>query len=71
MRDVIFKLLDEEGLKSFILEDTLDGRVKVKLDELVASSENTLDDALLAMIYPVVRQEIADYLDEKLAALQA
>lgn len=70
-KEVLFKVLDEEGLKSLLLDDILDGKVKAKLDEMVADSENSLDDALLAMVYPVIREEAAKFLDEKLAALQA
>jgi len=64
------KLLDEEGLKSFVADDILDGVIKTKLDELVASSENSLDDALAEMIYPVVKSAVMDYINAKLAELQ-
>lgn len=67
----LLKVLDEQGVKSLLLDDIADGVIKVKLDELVASSENTLDDALAAMIYPVVREAIGGFLDEKIAELQA
>jgi hypothetical protein len=70
-KEVLFKILDEEGLKSVILEDLMDGQLKAKLDELVASSENSIDDALVAMVYPLLREEAAKFLDEKLAAMQA
>lgn len=66
---ILLKLLDEQGLKDFVLVDVLDGIVKKKLDELVLSSDNALDDALLAMIYPVVKDAVAKILDEQLAKL--
>lgn len=67
---ILLKLIDEEGLKSLLLDDLMDGVIKAKLDELVASSDNSLDDALLAMIFPVIREEANKFLSEKIAELQ-
>jgi len=68
---IALKIIDEEGLKSLLLVDVADGVIKAKLDELVQSSENSLDDALVAMIYPLVRDAVEQFLDEKIAELQA
>ena len=70
-KEVLFKILDEEGLKSVVLEDLMDNVLKAKLDELAAGTENSIDDALVAMVYPLLREEAQKFLDEKLAALQA
>lgn len=69
-KEIAAKLLDEEGLRSFLGDDILDGVIKVKLDELVESSENSLDDAIVEMIYPVVKAAVMDYIDGKLNELQ-
>lgn len=68
---VAAKLIDEQGLKDFVLVDVLDGIVKVKLDEMAAGTEISLDDALVALIYPVLRDFASKALDEQLAKLQA
>lgn len=70
-KTIALKVIDEAGLRSLILEDLLDGVVKVKLDELVAKTDNSLDDALVAMIYPLIREEVAKFFDAQLAKLQA
>lgn len=63
------KLIDEEGLKSFIAEDLLDGVVKAELDKLVLKTDNSLDDALVSMIFPIVKDAVMKFVDEKLAEL--
>lgn len=63
-KEIIAEVLDEEGLKRLALEKLMDEIVKGKLDELVQESSNTLDDALLAMIYPVVRDEVEKQIDK-------
>lgn len=63
------KLIDEAGLKSFVMDDVLDGIVKAKLDELVLDTDNSLDDALVNMLYPIIRDAVAKYIDEQLAKL--
>lgn len=68
-KKVALKLIDEEGLKAFLLDDVLDGIVKAKLDELTQSTEITLDDAVVAMVYPIVRDAVSKYIDEQIAKL--
>lgn len=71
VKSVLIKLIDEEGLKSFILVDLLDGKLKAKLDELVLASDNKLDDSLVALIYPMLRDVADKFLAEQLGKLQA
>lgn len=70
-KSALLKVLDEDGLISLVVDDVLDGVVKAKLEELVQSSDNSLDDALLAMIYPVIREEANKFLLAKKAELLA
>lgn len=70
-KSVLSKLIDEKGLMSLIMDDVLEGVVKKKLDELVLDSENKLDDALVGMIYPILKEEMEKFLSEKMAELLA
>jgi hypothetical protein len=69
-KEILSMILDEEGVKRLILEKVLDEVVKGKLDELVQKSDNTLDDALLSMIYPLVRDEVAKQVDKLMEKAQ-
>lgn len=69
-KEIIFKLIDEEGLTSLVVDDLMDSVVKNKLDELVLKTDNALDNALVEMIYPLVRAEVVKFLSEQLASLQ-
>lgn len=64
--DIKAMLLNRIDLEGLIIEDVLRGIVKKKLDELVADSSNTLDDALVAMIYPEIEKAAARELKELL-----
>ena len=69
--DIKAILLKRIDLKGLLVEDILAGIVKAKLDELVAKTDNTLDDALVAMIYPELLKALEKFVDEKLAELAA
>lgn len=56
----------EGPLKAFILEDVMAKAVKGALDKFVADSSNPYDDALVAMLWPLLEQAAKDGL-EKLA----
>lgn len=71
IKPLLLKVIDEQGLKDVILKDLLDGVVKAKLDELAAASDNKLDDSLVALVYPMLREVASKFLDEQLAKLQA
>ena len=62
LKEILAKRVDLKGL---VMEDIYDGLIVKKLDELAKDSENTLDDALLAMIEPILR----DYLEKELDKL--
>lgn len=64
IKEILADIIDEDGLKKLALEKLMDGIVKAKLDELVQKSDNTLDDALVSMIYPLLRDEVAKQLDK-------
>lgn len=70
-KKILLKVIDEDGLLELISVDLLDGVVKKKLDELAASSDNSLDDALVAMIYPLVKEQVVKFLKEKIDELKA
>lgn len=53
-----------EPMKAFLAEDLLAGVIKQKLDELVADSSNTYDDALVGLLYPMLEDAIKEQLDK-------
>lgn len=69
--DIKAVLLKRIDLKGLLVEDIMGDVIKKKLDELVAKSDNTLDDALVAMIYPELLKALEKFVDEKVAELAA
>ncbi len=63
LKEILAKRVDWKGM---LLEDIMDGVIKGKLDELVQKSENTIDDAVVNLVYPLLREEVAKYVEEKL-----
>ncbi len=66
VKDLVVKYVDLEGLA---VEGILEGMVFVKLDEIVLDSKNTLDDAMVAMIKPLIKSYVAEQI-QKLKAAQ-
>ena len=70
-KEILFKALayiDIEGLVGeFVLEELVYGR----MDELVASSENTLDNALAEILKPQLKVLLVAYLKEMIEKAQA
>lgn len=64
IKDVLLKRIDIEGL---LVEDLLGEIVFKKLDELVAKSDNTLDDTLVAMLKPELLKAAKEMIAKKLA----
>lgn len=64
-------LVDNVNFSGIIIDGVLDGIIKVKLDELVQKSDNTLDDALVAMIYPELKKAAEAKLAELISGLVA
>ena len=64
-------IADNVNFKGLIIEGILDGVVKAKLDELVLASDNSLDDALVAMIYPEIKKAAEKYVEDLVAKLLA
>lgn len=58
----VLKYINVEGLMTELL---LDKVIFGKLDELVAKSDNTLDDALVAMLKPELKKALATWLAAK------
>lgn len=71
VKALLLKVIDEDGLKDLILVDLLDGQLKKKLDELAAASDNKLDDSLVALVYPMLRDVADKFLAEQLEKLKA
>lgn len=67
--DVKAILLKRIDLKGLIVEDVLQGVVKAKLQELVDDSSNTLDNALMAMVYPELEKAAVKFVEEQLQKL--
>lgn len=67
IKEILADIIDEDGLKRLVLEKLMDEVIKGKLDELVQKSDNTLDDALVSMIYPLLREEVSKQVDKLMA----
>jgi len=61
---MILKRIDVKGI---LVEDILNGVIYKKIDELVLKSDNTLDDAIAAMLKPLLSAEVDKYVAELLA----
>lgn len=64
---VVLKRVDVKGL---LVEDVLRGVVKAKLEQIVQDTTNTFDDAMFAMVYPLLEDAVVKWLDAELAKLQ-
>ena len=60
-----------EPMKLFLVEDVLAGVIKSKLDELVADSSNTYDDALVGLLYPMLEEAIKEQINKLVDKAQA
>lgn len=69
-KEIAAKVLARVDLKGLLIEDVLKGVVKKKLEEIVADSANTFDDAMFAMVYPLLEKAVVDWLDAELAKLK-
>lgn len=63
------ELLKYINVRGLIIELLLNGVVKPKLAELVAKSENKVDDAVLAVALPLVDKLVVDLIDDQLKKL--
>ena len=63
-------LLNRFDVKGFLVHDLLGEALSKKLDEIVASTDNTLDDTLKQIIYPQLMAVIESKVDEVLAKVQ-
>lgn len=64
LKSALLKIIDEEGLKEVILVEVMDGMLKPKLEEFAKDSSNPYDDALVAMLYPILREGVKAGLDK-------
>jgi len=69
IKTALFKVIDEKGLVSLVVDDVLDGVIHAKLKELAAGTDTSVDDALVATVYPMLRQAAVDFLAAKLSEL--
>jgi len=70
LKEAIIKVIDEEGLAELVGVDLMDGVVKKKLDELVLDTNNSIDDALVAMIYPIIKDAVMKFITTELGKLK-
>lgn len=71
MKKILMMLAKYVNLKGLLLEYLYDDLLVVAINKAVDKSDNTLDNSLAAMFIPVVRKELEEVLDEKLAELVA
>ena len=69
MKEQLLKaLLDNINLEGMAF-DIIDNVLEDALKRVVADSENTLDDMLMASIYPILEKEMKSLISEKLDGL--
>lgn len=66
LKALLLKYIDVRGL---LVEGLLAGVVKPALDKLVADTSNTLDDSLVAFLYPELEKAATAWIDAELAKL--
>jgi len=66
IKDMLLKRIDLRGL---IVEDVMQAIIKKKMEEFVKDSENTYDDALYNLLYPMLEEEVIKKIDELLAKI--
>ena len=66
---ILKEVLKYVNVKDLVLEALVEKLIYVKIDELVAKTDNTLDDGLAAILKPQLKQLFASYIDEKIAEL--
>ena len=69
--EIIKILLKRVDVKGILIEDILKGVIYKKIDELVASSENSLDNAVAEMVKPLLSTELEKLVVEFLAKYEA
>lgn len=67
--EILRDVLKYVNVKELIGELVIEKLIFTKIDELVLSSENKLDDGLAAILKPQLKQLVLDGLDAKLKEL--
>ncbi len=68
--EVLKVLAKYVNVKGLLLEYVYDQVLAKALDDLVEKSDNKIDDAIAAMLKPLLRDELEKRLDEQLAKLE-
>ena len=69
-KDLIKTLLEAIDL-SKLASGLIDNVLEEALKKVVANSENTMDDMLMAAIYPVLEKEIKELIEKEIEELKA
>lgn len=69
--DLVQILLKRVDAKGLLLEDLFDGVLMARLQEVVDSTDNSLDNSVKELLEPVLRSALEKWLDDKMAELQA
>lgn len=67
----LLKVIDEDGLVSFIGDDILAGVIKAKLQQIVSDTSNPFDDMLLSVVYPKLEEAVMAYLIKEINEFKA
>ena len=67
LKKLVLDSVDLEKLAFAVIDEVLEEALK----EVVAKSENKVDDAAMAMLYPIIEAEIKKLLSAKIAELKA
>lgn len=69
-KEILGKVLECIDVEKLVGEVVLEEIIYAKIDELVADSANTLDDSIAAMLKPLLKKAVVDYLVELIADLK-
>lgn len=67
----LLKVIDEDGLVSFIGDDILAGVIKAKLQEIVADTSTPFDDMAFNYVYPKLEEAVMAYLIKEINEFKA
>ena len=69
-KELLADILKYINVRAILDEVVFEKLIYAELDKLVLDSANTLDDSLAAMLKPILKTAVLDYVDAELKKLQ-
>ena len=69
-KELLADILKYINVRAILDEVVFEKLIYAELDKLVLDSANTLDDSLAAMLKPILKAAVLDYVDAELKKLQ-